>query len=73
VSQNARRNELVNFVHLRGTDKHSYEYFYNYSALRSHSLTYQDATDYDFLSQGKRLIFGTSCVVRCSDRDRYSR
>ncbi|MEA5600512.1 hypothetical protein HUN01_02770 (plasmid) [Nostoc edaphicum CCNP1411] len=49
MSQNARRSELVNFVHLRGTDKYFYEDFYNYSALRSHSPTYQDATDYDFL------------------------
>ncbi|MEH1786190.1 hypothetical protein [Nostoc sp.] len=49
MSQNARRSELVNFVHLRGTDKYSYEDFYNYSALRSHSPTYHDATDYDFL------------------------
>jgi hypothetical protein len=49
VSQNARRSELVNFVHLRGTDDCSYEDLYNYSALRSHSPTYQDATDYDFL------------------------
>ncbi|MEH2107716.1 hypothetical protein [Nostoc sp.] len=49
MSQNARRSELVNFVHLRGTDKYFYEYFYNYSALRSYSPTYQDATDYSFL------------------------